>query len=857
MRVDAFPAHATLVPGQPLVVTVQVFNTNPVISAHTIRVFGVDPSWVTLDQDQLSLFPDTIGVIVATITLPKGIPAGTRQLTIQVNELTPPEEVETAVVDLTVPDEQGARIGLEPLSVTAGSKATVTVLLENEGNTDLNLRLEGIDEEDKIAFEFDPQVVDLAPGERVAANATLTARRPFAGTPKARTYTLRALGTDPPMETFGAFIQKPRLSRGALSMLGLLAAITVFAAVITVTLGRVVDKSTKDRDLLLQVINGQNAAGVTNPATISGKVTLLTSGAGVGGVTVEAFQSANTSSALTTTATATDGSYTLKGLPAGSYKLRFSGAGFTQIWYPSALTPDNAKEVAVTGGQAAQGIDIRLGGVPGKIMGTVSADVPTDAAGATVALSLPGTTPSTATSSSAAPALQAQTTPTSVVPAGNISGPTASNPLVATAAVGGDGSFTLDSVPSPSTYDLTVSKSGFATEVQQVNLAAGEERAGVDIVLRKGDGLISGHVVDANGPVGGVTVTASDGKSLSGTVSLTQDDVGAFTLRNLPTPATFTVLFSKSGFTTQTLSLTLASAQQLTGVVATLSGGSGSVSGQVTFAQGGQPAGGVSVIVTNGALTLQSATLSVDPVGTYRISGLPIPGTYTITFAGAGLASVTQAFDADSFGQPNVVVNASMPPSAGSVAGRISSQSNPAIGVGEVGVALSNGTSTFHTVTASGPSGMEGRYQFTGVPPGTYTLTFSRVGAATVSFIEGVTVDQPVVQDALIGDPAIVKGIVYRASDDTPLGGAQVKIYVLSQYPAVVSQTLTTGSDGVFQFNGLVAPESYIVEYSFPVGAPAQATRLVNNPPLQPGETRDISGNDPAHPAPHIQLTTG
>ena len=53
MRVDAFPAHATLIPGQPLVITVQVFNTSPVISAHTLRILGVDPNWVTLDQDQL------------------------------------------------------------------------------------------------------------------------------------------------------------------------------------------------------------------------------------------------------------------------------------------------------------------------------------------------------------------------------------------------------------------------------------------------------------------------------------------------------------------------------------------------------------------------------------------------------------------------------------------------------------------------------------------------------------------------------------------------------------------------------------------------------------------------------------
>src|SRR5581483_3697626 len=780
--------------GQPLVIEVQVFNTEPVISAHRVRVLGVDPAWITLDQDQLSLFPDTMGVVVVTITLPPGIPAGTRQLTVQVSELTPPNGTENVVVDLTVPDEQGARIAIDPVSTTAGTTTSVTVILENEGNTDLDLRLEGIDEEDRIQFAFDPPEVGLAPGERVAATATLRSRRPFAGQPKARTYTVRALGTDPPMEAFGAFVQRPRLTRGTLSLLGLLAAVSVFAAVITVTLGRVVDKSTKDRDLLLQVMNGQNANAVSNPASIAGKVSLLTSGAGIGGVTVEAFQSGSTSgSPLTTTASANDGTYTVKGLPAGSYKLRFSGAGFTQLWYPQSLTPDNAKEVQASAGQAVNGVDMRLGGVPGKISGHVFGSTPTDAAGATVGLTIPGTVPGvTPTGGTSGAALQDQTTPTTSAASsapGAITGPASANPLVTTAPVGADGTFTLDNVPSPSTYDLTVSKDGFATEVQRVNLAAGEERTGVEILLRKGDGLISGHVFDANGPIGGVTITASDGKSISGTVSLTQDDIGAFTLRNLPTPATFTLLFSKSGFATQTLTLTLAPAQQLTGVVATVTGGAGSVSGQVTSLRTGQPLGGVSIAVTNGALTLQSASLSIDPVGSYRVDGLPIPGTYTITFSGAGLAPVTQAFDIDAFGHKDAVVNATMPPSSGSVSGRVVRQVAPSEGVGEVDVALSNGSSTFRTVTASAPAESLGRFRLDGVPPGTYTITLSRVGSAPVSIIVPVSVDQPVdLGDIQIGDPAILRGTVFRSSstpglDDTPLQGAQVKVYVLSQYP--------------------------------------------------------------------------
>ena len=271
-------------------------------------------------------------------------------------------------------------------------------MLENEGNTELNLVLEGLDEEDKISFAFDPPTVELAPGERIASNVTLKARRPFAGRVKPRTYILRAHGTEPPLETFGAFVQRPRYHAAFSVYLGLLAAITVFAAVITVTLSRVVDKSTKDRDLLLQVINGQRGSGAADSGSISGKVVLLTSGAGVSGVTVEGFESTNTSSALTTTASSADGSYTLRGLHAGSYKLRFSGAGFTQLWYPPRSNRTTRRRCKSAAGQGVQNVDMRLGGVPGKITGKVSADVPADAAGATVALSLPDTSaPGTST----------------------------------------------------------------------------------------------------------------------------------------------------------------------------------------------------------------------------------------------------------------------------------------------------------------------------------------------------------------------------------------------------------------------------------------------------------------------------
>src|SRR5690606_25104479 len=143
----------------------------------------------------------------------------------------------------------------------------------------------------------------------------------------------------------GSLIQRPWLSRGALSLLGLLVAVTVFAGVLTATLGRVVDRSTARDELLLQVVRGETSGDVvTNPGAIAGTVTVLTSGAPVSGVTAEIFAADSTEAPLASTATLDDGEFRFGGLAEGSYKLRFRGAGFAEVWYPNALDPDRATE---------------------------------------------------------------------------------------------------------------------------------------------------------------------------------------------------------------------------------------------------------------------------------------------------------------------------------------------------------------------------------------------------------------------------------------------------------------------------------------------------------------------------------
>src|SRR3954466_6041604 len=202
MRVEVIPRRVSVVPGQPVVLTVEVFNTSNIISGYRVRILGVDSEWVSIEGTDLSLFPETSGTAVASVTLPAGIPAGVRRLTVEIRELTPPARAQIVDVDLVVPTELDIKVALDPMTATAGKAATFGVIVESASNAPVDVELVGADEEAHFGFAFIPSALRLQPGERATATATLSGRRPFAGSPKIRPFTIRAVGAGGPVETF-------------------------------------------------------------------------------------------------------------------------------------------------------------------------------------------------------------------------------------------------------------------------------------------------------------------------------------------------------------------------------------------------------------------------------------------------------------------------------------------------------------------------------------------------------------------------------------------------------------------------------------------------------------------------------
>jgi len=863
MRVDVSPRTSVAEPGRTVPITVLVTNTGDLIGGYTVRVLGADPSWVQLATDQLSLFPGTSQTVLVNLTVPEGLVAGERRIAIQVRELTPPYANAVEEIELQVPAAPAVHLQLDPVTVYGGRRASFGAVIENKGNTTVTGRLTGGDAEDKIRFGFAPAAIQLAPGEHRIVELTTRARRPLAGSPLVRVFTVhlderpdwgepaepgrvplgrllrdKQRGAPPPPAATpepeipplatGTFLQRPWLSRGPISLIGLLAAVTVFAIVITVALARLVGQSAADRDLALQVAQARTAGSVTGTAAMSGTVRLLTSGTPVPGVAVEAFSTADVANAIATTATNSAGTFRLPNLPEGSYKLRFRGAGFVQLWYPGAATDADASTVTISPGQNKQGLDVRLGGVPATISGTVSGD---DVSGASVSLELPGAgTGLVGTAKAATPSASAA--------------PGTTEAIVRTVPVGSDGQFSIVQVPSPSVYDLVVTKPGYANDVQRVDIGGGEDRKGVQLRLRKGDGLISGQVNGPSGALGGATITATSGSTVARTVSLTQDKVGSFTLLSLPTPASFTVVVSKPGYASQTVTMALSAGQKLTGVSVSLGQSAGSLSGKVSVLPGGSPAQGVTVTVTNGALTVQTVTQSTGDVGRWTVGGLTVPSTYTVTFSRPDLAGQTVSVSLDQAGtitpgsQGAVItsdgISVGMQSSTAVVRGTVSQRGaandgGSPVHTGEVQISLTSGTSSFAVTSASKPDDRLGQFEIDGVPPGTYTLSVNRRGTSPTSTIVTLAAGEVRTYNPVLAAPAQISGVV-KTVDGQLRPGWVVQLYLASQYPTVIARTVTTDSAGRYLLPDVDAPQSYVLEARPTASSAAQGsvTRQIN-----------------------------
>lgn len=298
-----------------------------------------------------------------------------------------------------------------------------------------------------------------------------------------------------------------------------------------------------------------------------------------------------------------------------------------------------------------------------------------------------------------------------------------------------DGSWAFPSVRSPGYYLVTFTKPGYQTQRFVVDSSSAAAAEPLEIEIAPGEGSMAGVITGPDGkPVGGASVTITDGtNTITTSTNSDGERIGAWSIGGLSSPSTYVVMATRHGMSSEARTVDLAAGGsaspdlRLVDGVATLFG---TVHGPVRD-KSDAGLGGITVAVSDSDGKVRTATtLTQSPRGYFAMPSLPTPGTYSVTVSGAGYQSQTTSVELAA-GQPKKELDVSLRPSTGQLGGRVQvlRPGKKATGLENAGMTLSNAENTYKTTSTR--SGGLGSYDFTGVAPGTYTLTTRYFGLVT------------------------------------------------------------------------------------------------------------------------------
>lgn len=387
LRVDVSPGVVPVVSGNDAFITVELTNNDSVIRSLHVSVLGLDDDWVRIPEPSIALFPAERRSITITCTLPTDFPSGARRAAIEVRESLGDLVPTLVEFDLLVDPIEQFSLHLDPTTVTVGRRAAFTAAVRNNGNTTLEVELAASDPELILTTTFVPPTVLVYPNTSGVARIETQGKRPWFGSPQVRVLTVTATSGPTVTQSVAAVVQRPIIGRRVLTLLGLLTAITVFALVLAATFGNIARRANANAELIKQSLGGNDpASSGAAPAQMGGAVTSST-GQNLSGVTVELFDVAKGPGvAVATTVTDSVGGFNLAAVSAGTYRVKFSAAGFGDVWFPTAATFEQAEDVVVEAGAVAA-VDAQMVGQPAIVSGVVQGP---DVVGATVIARIPG-----------------------------------------------------------------------------------------------------------------------------------------------------------------------------------------------------------------------------------------------------------------------------------------------------------------------------------------------------------------------------------------------------------------------------------------------------------------------------------
>ena len=578
-----------------------------------------------------------------------------------------------------------------------------------------------------------------------------------------------------------------------------------------------------------QVLTLDTETLVPAPATLSGSV--VYAGAGQGGIAVALLTTYGVT--VATTATASDGSFSFTGVPAGSYQVQYTAppAEVLQAGGPASTATGLTSAITLAAGQtlilAAETLAPAIGSITGSVLYGAAGQ-------AGMAIALLNTT----------------------------------GTVVATTTTSSTGTFSFTNVPvgsyqvqyTPPTNDGLISggpanTTTFLTSV--ITLTAGQTvmlaAESVTPVIISGDTFLLGPAYPSWGIAqSGVTVSLIN--ATGAVVATTVSTNGYYVFRSV-SPSTYQLQFtpvsgeviSPNGIANVTTGLTAAftlNPNQLYALPNVNFVQAATVTGTVLLAGAGLPGVTVSLLNTAGSVVATTATSSTGTftfgaleAGSYQVQYTP-PAHYTLVTGGPAniTTDLTSAITLTA-GQTVTLAAETVTPVAATLSGSV-----VYAGAGQAGVAVAL-LNASGTVVATATTNSTGSFTFTGVPAGTYQVKYTAPPAEVLlaggpaSTSTGLTAAITVTADTvlnlgvetLIPATGTVMGKVYHLGSADPSWGSPqsgVSVALVNAAGTIVATTATTGA-GYFQFAN-VADGTYSYIYTLPAGEAFQAGGPVN-----------------------------
>jgi hypothetical protein len=562
-------------------------------------------------------------------------------------------------------------------------------------------------------------------------------------------------------------------------------------------------------------INAALAAG----AVISGTVDKPGGTVPAPDVEVAAY---NSTELVASATTAANGTYSLEGLPSGSYTVKFTAlesaypAGeYAPQYYSGASLPAEATAVAVTAGSTKSGINDTLA-APGAIAGKVT-DAATTGAVAGVVVKVYDLEDNYVASAETA------VNGTYTIPG--------------LAAGGYEVEFVLSPTYLPQYYHATHNVA-LLTEAGAVSVKDGATTSAINGALLK-PGAIAGKVTSASAPSGLANVEvqayASGGElagsaqtAANGTYTVSGLAVGSYRVGFFASTANLAPqYYNDKRLLSEATEVPVTAGNTASSINAALVEG-GKIKGTVTDANTHASLANIEVVAyeteRNPVANTETAangtyTLSGLATGHYEVEFSAPSGKYLTQFNGAkALLSQASPFSVTA-GSTTEPINAAMVPAFGALSGTVTNASSHAA-IEHVEVKVYDSGDSY---VASTETGEGGAYTVSGVPPGEYEVEFvpssgnylkqysqdkSTLAEATkVAVTAGAT--KTGVNAALVVGGGI-SGTVTGASNHAPLANVLATVYNASDAPVAKAET---AANGQYTVAGL-APGHYEVGFA-------------------------------------------